>query len=86
MRVKIFKALADPTRLEIIRMLYQNNKEMTFGGVGDKCQTSKANISYHFRALREAHLIKVRKEAQSKLVSLNFPIFEQYLPSFLDTL
>jgi DNA-binding transcriptional ArsR family regulator len=85
-RVKIFKALADPTRLEILRTLYYSKEEMSFGVVGEQCHTPKANISYHFRTLREAGLIKVRKEAQTKFVSLDLETFEQYLPTFLDTL
>jgi DNA-binding transcriptional ArsR family regulator len=59
---------------------------MSFGGVGEHCETPKANASYHFRTLREAGLIKVRKEAQTKFVSLDLEVFEHYLPGFLDTL
>jgi ArsR family transcriptional regulator, lead/cadmium/zinc/bismuth-responsive transcriptional repressor len=86
LRIKIFKALADPTRLEIIRTLYQNQKEMNCGEVGEQCEASKSNASYHFRTLREAGLIKVRKDAQSKFITLNLETFERYIPGFLETL
>jgi DNA-binding transcriptional ArsR family regulator len=85
-RVKVFKALADETRLEIIRTLYSSSKDMSFGEVGYICDASKSNASYHFRTLGEAKLIKVRKTAQTKYVSLNIEIFDTYLPGFLDTL
>ena len=85
-RVKIFKALADPTRVAIIRTIYRNEKELSCGEVGEKCEASKSNASYHFRTLREADLIHVRKDAQTKYVSLNRETFERYLPGFLDTL
>ncbi|AJY74655.1 ArsR/SmtB family transcription factor [Paenibacillus beijingensis] len=85
-RVKIFKALADPTRLEIVRTLHSNAKEMNCGEVGHLCEASKSNTSYHFRTLREARLINVRKEAQTKYMSINKETFHQYLPGFLDTL
>ncbi|WP_081757001.1 ArsR/SmtB family transcription factor [Gorillibacterium massiliense] len=85
-RVKIFKALADETRLEIIRTLYINKKEMNCGEVGHICDTSKSNTSYHFRTLREAKLIKVRKEAQTKYMTIDLETFQTYLPGFLDTL
>ncbi|MCZ8516650.1 metalloregulator ArsR/SmtB family transcription factor [Paenibacillus filicis] len=85
-RVRIFKALADPTRIEIIRMLYQTKQEKSFGAVGEKCETPKANISYHFRTLREAGLVKIRQEAQTKFVTLNMEVFERYMPGFLNTL
>lgn len=85
-RVRIFKALADDTRLDIIRTLYANNKEMNCGEVRDIRDTSKSNTSYHLRTLREAKLIKVRKEAQTKYMSIDMETFQTYLPGFLDTL
>lgn len=85
-RVRIFKALADPTRIEIIRMLHHTKQEKSFGAVGEQCETPKANISYHFRTLREASLVNTRQEAQTKYVTLNTEVFERYLPGFLKTL
>ncbi|MDF2935032.1 MAG: hypothetical protein K0Q90_405 [Paenibacillaceae bacterium] len=85
-RVRIFKALSDPTRIEIIRILYHTKLEISFGVVGEKCETPKANISYHFRTLKEASLVKTRQEAQTKYVTLNLEVFERYLPGFLNTL
>lgn len=84
--MKIFKALADPTRLEIIRTLHGSAKEMNCGEVGHLCEASKSNTSYHFRTLREAGLINVRKEAQTKYMSINQETFQTYLPGFLATL
>lgn len=86
-RIKIFKALADPTRLEIVRTLFKNKShDMNCGEVGEQCEASKSNASYHFRTLREAGLIVVRKDAQTKWIRLDEEAFEQYLPGFLDTL
>lgn len=85
-RTRIFKALADETRLEIIRTLYARQKEMNCAEVGDIQGSSKSNTSYHLRTLREAQLIKVRKEAQSRYMSINVETFQSYLPGFLDTL
>ncbi|WP_046502396.1 ArsR/SmtB family transcription factor [Paenibacillus riograndensis] len=86
LRVKIFKALADETRLDIIRALYASKKEMNCGEVGHIRDTTKSNTSYHLRALKEAKLIKVRKEAQAKYMSIDLESFQTYLPGFLDTL
>jgi DNA-binding transcriptional ArsR family regulator len=85
-RVNIFKALSDPTRIEIIRTLFKTNKEMACGEVGEICAVSKSNFSYHFRTLREAGLIKVRKDAQTKYTKLDEATFRKYLPGFLETL
>jgi DNA-binding transcriptional ArsR family regulator len=85
-RVKIFKALADPTRIEIIRTLHKSRTEMNCGEVGEQCEASKSNASYHFKTLREAGLIIVRREGQVKYIQINYETFQLYLPGFLDTL
>ncbi|QOS97477.1 helix-turn-helix transcriptional regulator [Brevibacterium sp. JNUCC-42] len=85
-RIKILKALADETRLQIIRVLFQKEQEAKCGEVGELCHMSKSNASYHFRTLREAGLIHMRSEGQSKFLRIKQETFEQYLPSFLDTL
>ncbi|GIO85046.1 putative HTH-type transcriptional regulator YceK [Paenibacillus faecis] len=84
--VKIFKALADPTRIEIIRTLYNKDKEMACGEVGEICAISKSNASYHFRTLREAGLITVRKDAQTRYTKINKAAFAAFLPGFLESL
>ncbi|MDO7907159.1 metalloregulator ArsR/SmtB family transcription factor [Paenibacillus sp. JX-17] len=84
--VKIFRALADMTRIDIVRTLYQHNREMACGEVGEICAVSKSNASYHFRTLREAGLTTTRKEAQTKYVKLNHDTFNRLMPGFLDTL
>ncbi|MFB9328865.1 ArsR/SmtB family transcription factor [Paenibacillus aurantiacus] len=86
LRVKIFKALADETRLDIIRALYAGKSEMNCGEIGDIRDTTKSNTSYHLRMLKEARLIQVRKEAQSKYMRIDAETFQTYLPGFLDTL
>ncbi|MDU0206396.1 ArsR/SmtB family transcription factor [Paenibacillus sp. MAH-36] len=83
---RVFKTLADETRLEIIRNQYAHKKEMSCGEVSDIHGTSKSNNSYHLRTLREAKLIKVRKEAQTRYMSIDMETFQTYLPGFLDTL
>lgn len=85
-RVKILRALADETRLDIVRTLYLKEKELSCGEIGENCNVTKSTASYHFRTLREAGLTIVRKDARTKYVKLNLETFERYLPGFLETL
>lgn len=85
-RIQIFKALADESRLEILRILKKSGKEMSCGEVGEHCNLHKATASYHFKTLREAGLTTTRKDSTSKYVQLNHETFKQFLPSFLETL
>jgi len=86
LRIQIFKALADESRLAIIRTLHQSGKELSCGEVGEKCNIVKTTASYHFKTLREAGLTTVRKDSRTKYVKLNVETFEKYLPNFLETL
>ncbi|MBU7554082.1 ArsR/SmtB family transcription factor [Pediococcus ethanolidurans] len=83
---QIFKSLAEPNRLKIIRVLYQAQREMTCGEVGKELNISKSTVSYHFKALRLIGLTNTRKIAQEKYLSINVETFQTYLPGFLETL
>lgn len=86
LRVKVFKALSDPIRLEIIRYLKKVNRGITCGEIGEIVKMSKSAGSYHFKILREAGLILTRKQSREKYVSLNYDIFDKYVTKFLDSL
>jgi DNA-binding transcriptional ArsR family regulator len=85
-RVELFKALADETRLNIIRFLRDANREISCGEIGENINITKSTASYHFKILREAGLTSTRKEFQNKFVRLRLEIFEEFLPNFLDSL
>ena len=81
-QIAVFKALADPVRLEIIQYLKQINREITCGEVGKAINISKTSGSYHFKLLQDAGLINARKEAREKYVSLNRTTFDKYVTNF----
>ncbi|GBG96228.1 ArsR/SmtB family transcription factor [Lactococcus termiticola] len=85
-RCKVFKALSEPIRLEIIRFLVKKGTEVTCGEIGDGVNLTKSAASYHFKTLREAGLTFTRKESREKYVSINYEAFEQFLPNLLDSL
>ncbi|WP_125766637.1 ArsR/SmtB family transcription factor [Lapidilactobacillus wuchangensis] len=78
----VFKALADPIRLEIIQYLKQVEHEVACGEVGQAIQISKTSGSYHFKLLAAAQLITTHKVAREKYVSLNLATFERYVTDF----
>ncbi|WP_338214686.1 ArsR/SmtB family transcription factor [Companilactobacillus muriivasis] len=81
-QIAVFKALADPIRLEIIQYLKQTDREISCGEVGKAINISKTSGSYHFKLLQDAGLINARKEAREKYVSLNQTIFDKYVTNF----
>lgn len=76
--IKIFKALADPVRLNILRILSKRESELGCGEVGELLDMSKSAVSYHFKTLREAGLTITRKSGQNKFVRLNHETLEKY--------
>ena len=58
----VFKALADPTRREILRLL--NDGEKTAGQLAERFDISAPSMSHHFNVLKGADLISARREGQ----------------------
>jgi DNA-binding transcriptional ArsR family regulator len=65
-----FRALSDPTRLEMLRMAAET-EEVACTTFLERFGVSKSTISYHVGVLRSAGLIKVRKEGQYYRYRLN---------------
>ncbi|RBP99034.1 ArsR/SmtB family transcription factor [Bifidobacterium xylocopae] len=85
-RVKALKALADPTRLQIVRYLNRVNRGVTCGEIAQAVRMSPSAGSYHFRALREAGLTLDERRSREKYVSLDKTTFRRYVPGFLSSL
>lgn len=73
----VFKALADPTRREILRLLGRG--EMSAGQLAEKFDMSKPSMSHHFSVLKQAELIESRREGQQIFYSLNTTVMEDVL-------
>ena len=58
----VFKALADPTRREILRLL--NSGEMTAGQIAEHFPITGPSLSHHFNVLKQADLIAARRSGQ----------------------
>jgi DNA-binding transcriptional ArsR family regulator len=72
-----FKALADPTRREILRLL--RGGEMTAGELARHFDMSKPSVSHHFAVLKQADLIASRREGQQIYYYLNTTALEDLL-------
>jgi DNA-binding transcriptional ArsR family regulator len=72
-----FKALADPTRREILRLLWGGEK--TAGELARHFDMSKPSMSHHFAVLRQADLIASRRDGQQIYYFLNTTVVEDLL-------
>ncbi len=68
--VLIAKALADPTRLRILRKLRAAG-EMTCNDVCGLCDQSQPTVSHHIRTLADAGVITMRKSGPYHILAPN---------------
>jgi DNA-binding transcriptional ArsR family regulator len=77
-----FKALADPTRRQILRLL--RHGEMSAGELSAHFDMTKPSMSHHFNALKTANLVSTRREGQNIIYSLNTTVMEDLLAIIWD--
>jgi len=74
----LFKALADPTRRQILRTL-NRRPEMSAGEIAEAFDISAPSMSHHFNVLKEADLVSTRRQGQQILYSLNTTVVEDLI-------
>lgn len=66
--VNIFKVLAEPNRVEILRLI--RDRECAAGEIADHFQVTRPAISQHLRVLMDAGLISERRDGTRRLYTL----------------
>jgi ArsR family transcriptional regulator len=74
---KVFKALNDATRREILELLKE--KEMTAGEIVEQFNISWPSISHHLHLLKQAKLVEAEKDGQYIYYTLNINAIEEVL-------
>ncbi len=72
-----FKALADPTRREILSLLRRG--EMTAGDLAERFDMTKPTMSHHFSVLKEADLLTSRRDGQQIWYGLNTTVVQDLM-------
>jgi ArsR family transcriptional regulator, arsenate/arsenite/antimonite-responsive transcriptional repressor len=81
---EVLKALSDPTRREILRLL--SGGERTAGELASSFDMTKPSLSHHFAILKEADLIESRRDGQQIYYCLNTTVLEDVLTRLWDHL
>lgn len=77
-----FKAIADPTRREILRLLRRG--EMTAGDLAERFDMTKPTMSHHFAVLKDADLLTSRRDGQQIWYSLNTTVVQDLMAWAMD--
>ncbi len=72
-----FRALADHTRLRIVRYLAQHD-EVTVTQLGKELRLSQPLISWHLRRLRRAGIVRTRRSGRQVWCSLDRGALQTY--------
>ena len=66
----VFRALADPTRRNLLDELFQQDGQ-TLGALEGRLPMTRFGVMKHLRVLEQAGLVKTRKRGREKLHFLN---------------
>lgn len=78
----VFRALADPTRREILKLLRGGPR--TSGEIAERFPSTWATVSRHLGILRDAKLVLAERDGQNIRYELNTTVFQEVVEHLLD--
>jgi ArsR family transcriptional regulator, arsenate/arsenite/antimonite-responsive transcriptional repressor len=75
------RALGDPTRREILRVLRQG--DLTAGEIASRFPMTAASVSHHLSVLKEAGLVRAERDGRNLIYSLETTVFQEFLQQML---
>jgi DNA-binding transcriptional ArsR family regulator len=79
---KMFRALADPTRRQILQLLRDGPRGS--GEIADAFSSTWPTISRHLAVLREAGLVVAERHGQTISYELNMSVFQELVQHLVD--
>ena len=76
-----FKALSDPTRREILRLL--GKRPLTAGEIVERFSISQPAISRHLAVLRQAQLVSAERNGQNVVYALDTTVFQDVVRALM---
>lgn len=81
---QVFKALSDPSRRSMLERL--RSGDLNAGELAEGLPMTKASVSHHLNLLKQAGLVRVRRQGQNQVYTLDTTVFQeamQWLMNFL---
>lgn len=73
----VFKALGDPHRRAMLERLRAG--DLSAGDLAEGLPIGKASVSHHLNLLRQAGLVRARRQGQQQIYSLHTTVFQEAL-------
>ena len=81
---KVFRALGDPGRREVLRLL--RGGEMSAGELAERLPIARSTLSGHLNVLKEANLVVAERYGTSIVYSLNVAVYEEMVEAVMELL
>jgi DNA-binding transcriptional ArsR family regulator len=81
---KVFKALGDPTRRGILRLL--RSGDMSAGEISTRFPIAKSTLSGHLNVLKEADLVVTERRGSTIVYSLHVAAYEEMVGAVMEIL
>ena len=75
---EVFKALSDPTRLRLVKLLGEHGGALCVNALADRLGVTQSAVSQHLRILPQARLVHGVRHGYHVLYSLDADRLEQY--------
>jgi ArsR family transcriptional regulator, arsenate/arsenite/antimonite-responsive transcriptional repressor len=76
------KALSDPTRREILKML--GDKNLSAGDIAKAFNMTKPSLSHHLNILKNAELVSAERDGQNIIYSLNASVIQEFVQQIME--
>jgi DNA-binding transcriptional ArsR family regulator len=83
---EVFKALSDPTRLRLVRLLAEHQGSLCVNALAHKLEVSQSAVSQHLRVLRQARLVEGERQGYHVHYALDPERLERFRTRVLETL
>ena len=78
---RTIRALADPTRREILRLL--RGGDLAAGDIASRFPMTQATVSHHLAVLKDAGLVQAEADGRHVHYSLDATVFQEFVEELL---
>lgn len=78
----VFKALSDPTRRIMLERLRAG--DLNAGELAEGLPMTKASVSHHLNLLKQAGLVRVQRQGQNQVYTLDTTVFQEAMQWLMD--
>ena len=83
---EVFKALSDPTRLRLVKLLGDHEGALCVNALASRLDVSQSAVSQHLRVLRQTRLVKSERRGSSVHYLLDIDSLKQHRVKVRETL